>query len=180
MGVRRDLRLDETAHLGPHLLGRLVEARVSELEAPVLLRHELDEAGASRSSGLLPRFKNCRGPGEDPVARRSAQGRDRQGGQSPSGSWGCRRRAGSGIRRGGRDQEPLHLAEAARRLEPLRPAEHLAQRLDVGGAPRQPVRGGLRLVEVAGRRHLSAHRGLGMMQKALGGRDSLLEPLKFA
>ena len=37
----------------------------------------------------------------------------------------------------------------------------------------------LRRVESPGRLHLPAHRGLRMMQQALGGRDCLLEPLGF-
>ena len=53
---------------------------------------------------------------------------------------------------GGGQQQPLHLAEALLGLEPRAPAEHLAQRLDVGREPGQAVRGGLRRVEAAGRR----------------------------
>ena len=64
-------------------------------------------------------------------------------------------------------------------LEPPGPAQHLAQRLDVGREPGEPVRGRLRGIEAAGRLHRLAHAGLGEMQQPLGGRHRVLIALQI-
>ena len=77
-----------------------------------------------------------------------------------------------------RDQ-PLHLAEPPLGLEPLGPAQHLPQRLDIGRDPREPVRGRLRRVQAAGRLHRLAHPGLGQMQQPLRRRHRLRAALQI-
>ena len=176
VGIGQHLGLGEAAHLHAHLAQRLVEARVAEGRDGGLRGNELGEPALGRLRAAL------RDQVRDRVLEPAHFGlRDAE----PDGPHGFALAHGDSpgqlrqvFAECGRDQQPLHLAEAALCLEARAPGQHLPQGLDVGGKPGQPMGRRLCRVESARRLHLSAHRGLRMVQKALGGRDSLLEPLK--
>jgi len=69
----------------------------------------------------------------------------------------------------GAGEQPLHLAEPTIGLQPLRPAKHLPQCLDVGREPGEAVQRVLRRIAPTRSRGLGADRCLGELQHPLGG-----------
>ena len=166
MRVRQHLALREAAHLVAHLGERLVEAGVAEGGDAGLVGDQLGELALGAVGAAF----------RDQVGNRVLEAAQLGSGDAQRGDahrlalahGDAARHLRQVLAERGAEQQALHLAQAALALEPLRPAQHLPQRFDVGGKPRQPMGRGLHCIQPAGRIHLHARCNPGVVEQALG------------
>ena len=161
----------EAAHLVAHGIERLVEAGVAEGGG---LRLGGDVLGQGRLAGLCAAVRHQVRHGILEAAHLGARHAQRDCAHRLALAHGDAAGDLSQVLAEGAAQEPpLRAAEAAGGRQPLRPPQHLPQRLHVGGKPRQPMPRRLLGIEPARPVDARPHRRAGMVQQALRIRDGL-------
>ena len=140
MGVGRDLRLAEAAHLRPDRLKSLVEPGVADRGRALTIADQGDEAGAMLG-GVAVGDQGLDGPAPEPgrVAGGKAQGRQADDLALAHGN--AAEDLVERLAETDADQQTLGLAEAVLRGQALDGGGKLADRLAVGGKPGEAVGG---------------------------------------